>query len=324
MPIIYSIKNSFLVGVKFQTYYMEETHRMKIDRFKKGKGPFLYTTESQKYYDLRQNSNILGHSLKSITTEVKNFLSSCWNLHGIETTAHYRLEKELNRIFPDNYSIRASSSIEEFLARLFLNFSGEKQIIGEGFKDWLKERRIPYNSAIKGKRTLSIHDMADYYLSGRTSPPVNSEFSLNLLNYYWYPEQAIEFDNSADAVILPEIYCGNFKFIIILVKKDCKELLEASDNLESIQSLQVNSALKQYYTIKKAKKGVYPEEVREELEIKGRIITFKGPVDRTKADEITARYAKRGLLLNSEAPYYSYLPQNLTENQYNFIKRGLT
>lgn len=303
---------------------MEETHRMKIDRIKKGKGPFLYTVKSKKYYDLRQNSNILGHSLKTITTEIKNSLSICWNLNLVETTAHYRLKRELNRIFPPNYSLRCASSLEEFFARLFLNSRRERFIEGEGFKEWLKERRIPYKSDIKEKGSLYIHDMAAHYLSGSSYNPGENLNFLNILNYYWHPELNIEPDSSAEGVILPELYCGNFKFIIILVKDDNKELLEATDSLESVQSLQINSALKQYYTIKKVKNGAFPEEVNDEFRIKGRILTFKWPISRQRAIELTERYAERGLLLNSEPPYYSYLPKNLTENQHNFIKRALT
>lgn len=303
---------------------MEETHQMKIDRFKRGKGPFLYTVKNQKYYDLRRNSNILGHSLKSITTEVKNSLSSCWNLNKIETTAHYRLEKELNRIFPADYCIRSASSLEEFLARLLLNIPGERVIQGEGFKEWLNERRLPCDNATKSPNSLYIHDMAHYYLSGDSYTPCEGNLSLDILNYYWYPELNFEFKSSADAIILPELYCGNFKFIIILVKEDNKKLLDATDNLDAIQSLEASSALKQYYTIKRAKKGIFPEKVKGELQIEGRLITFKGPINKNQAVETTEKYAQQGLLLNSEPPYYSYLPQNLTENQYNFIKRALT
>lgn len=296
---------------------------MAIKSIKKAKGPFLYTKESNKYYDLRQNSNILGHSHKTLTRSVKNSLSNCWNLSSINTINHSRLIKLLTTLYSDRYIVRATFSLQELFSRLFLNTNRKVKVLGEGLTDWLTSKYIRYSKAEEGAKKLNIYDMTEFYLNKKECPLEETPTNLNLLNYYWHPEIELNLPKSPDGVILPQLYCGNFKFILVLVKKENSELLEATNELEEVQSLYISSALKMYYAIKRVKSRIYLEDINERLITKGRLISFKEDASSESNKELYKELITKGVLLTNEPPYYSYLPQLLTARELNFLKKVL-
>lgn len=111
---------------------------------KKCKDVFVYDLQNNKYYDLQKNTNIIGYSNKSLTNEVKNNISSKWNLLG-DTVYHRRIKSLIKKIFGDKYLLTSAFSLTEYISRLMI-FSIHKEynlkFVGERFNLWLNENLI--------------------------------------------------------------------------------------------------------------------------------------------------------------------------------------
>lgn len=294
---------------------------------KKGKDIFLYDIKSNRYYDLQRNSNIIGHSNKKLTTIVKNNISSRWNITG-DTIYHRRLRSLFNRIFSANYFLTSSFCLIEIILRLHnysINNSYNLYINGDRFNLWFNEKFNNIKTKIKNEfKNIIIYDMAEIFLSS------NGDFNrfeedvgklkkgdITVYNYYWYPYPDI-ITNSADLIILPEIYSGNFNYLNILINKSIiNEQKLFSNELEDIPSLYISSSLKMYHIIKGFQKNNYINLKWDNIIQAGRIFTSD---NLNEYKNITERYLEKNIILSKDPPYYNYLPIDLEEYQIKYLR----
>jgi len=293
---------------------------------KKAKGLFLYDIHSNKYYDLQSNSNILGHSNKKITTIVKNHISSTWNIKS-NSVYHKRLVKLINNIFGNRYGLFFCHSLSEFMLRInnyvVKNNSGI-DIYYDRFKDWLFFNKIEMNK--DDKISINVYDAAQIYLDCKGGTQLFKE-KLNeikndkicILNYFWYPDINID-PNNADIIILPEIFSGNFDYVLILIKNDSilsKDQKYFCNEITKAPSLYAASSLKYYHEISKTKQDLIQLNYKGFTQ-SGRLFSYN---DIQNYASILETFKNNGVLLNSEPPYYSYLPLILEDYQKKFLKR---
>ena len=301
---------------------------MKKIRIKKAKNAFVYDKDSNKYYDLRCNSNILGYGHKLLTSYTKNMLSSSWNIK-MNTRHHDRMTGLYKRVFGEGRHIRTSNSLEEFFCRLFLSAAGKYRVIvtGKRFEKWLGMKNIkPIDG--EAEKNIKIIDANEIFLScngdnERFKYEIRSMTENNddtvILNYYWYPYPGIE-TGFADVVILPEIYCGNFGYISILVKDENDLFDEITGRLSEIDSLFISVSLKNYYLIMDALK----KNNDMKLEWKGFISAGRllVPENEDDIDMLSEKLFEDKIIINDKPPYYNYMPINLEDYQKKRLRKA--
>lgn len=279
---------------------------------KKAKGAYLHFLNDEKYLDLRFNSNIIGYSDKRLTTAVKNSISSNWNIKG-NTIYHRRFLKLIDTIFGNEYELFFSFSLTELFFKLLNFFTRNNitfQIYGNGFSDWLRNNFFEYKID-NFKKIFHIFDMADLYLekSGNSLllKEVIDSFDCKILNYFWYPDIDIK-TLSADIVILPELYSGNFEFVVLLVRRESifsNLPFLAFNKLYEVPSLYLASALKNYYLIKRSNLLGLPKINWIDFVQVNRIVRYN---KKEKYSDVVREFFKKKIILNENAPYYNYLP----------------
>lgn len=299
---------------------------MSCKPFRRAKGAYLFTIHHEKYLDLRENSNILGHSYKKLTTVVKNSISSSWNIKD-NSIYHLRFNKLITSLFNNNYYTFFSYSLQEFFLRLFAFLKTNRFNIAietQNFKDWLNYNLIEYEHNDNSNKVALIFEMASLYINthGKVEEiikKIENKKGVKILNYFWWPELEVKSLDS-DLIILPQLFCGNFQFIAFLIKKD-SVLIEVGNCFKEIPpSLYLVSALKNYYLIKQAfnKYKLIKLKWTDFLQI-NRIFTY------TKSEGYfeVVRYFKteKKVLLNEKPPYYNYLPIILEEHHKKFLSR---
>jgi|GEM_PF-1309121 len=298
----------------------------KVYPLKKAKEAFVYDIKSNKYYDFKNNTNILGHSYKKLTTIVKNHISSSWDIYN-NSIYHRRFIKHLNNLFGDKYHITCCFSLIEFISRL-INYSINQrfniEIIGENFKIWF-DKNFNYKNIINSSKNINIYDMAKIYLSfkGNKEKIENqirlNKYRINILNYYWYPYLDISL-NDADLIILPEIYSGNFKYIILLINKESlisDKKSYYSTSINEIPSLYIVSSLKLYHLIKQIETNNPINLGWDGFNQAGRIFIYK---ETSQYKKIIYDFLNKNIILNKEPPFYNYLPLLLEEYQVKFLQ----
>ena len=297
--------------------------------FRKAKGIFVYDIQSNRYYDLQKNSNIIGHSNKKITTIVKNHISSSWNLYG-DTIYHRKIKALYDKLFSSNYHLAVSFSLIEFFTRFF-NYTQQKssnlQIIGDRFNLWIKKHCNNINREAKNDcKTTIIYDMAELFFKSngdikqfnKTIADLKKE-EITIFNYYWYPYLDI-ITNNADIIILPQIYSGHFEYINILINKKINDFNYYTFQLNNIPSLYLASSLKLYYTIKKISNYDSFKLNWNGFIQAGRLFVSE-ELNSQKYKEIVNKYLEKKILLNLTPPYYSYLPIIVEDYQKKYLSR---
>lgn len=300
-----------------------------LETVKKGKGPFLYTLGGDKYFDLRNNTNILGFSPPKLTTAVKNGLSNSWNIKGVQTVYHKRLVKLIEGLWGDTYTLRAANSPVEFWSRLS-SFSGHESFtaLGAGFCGWLDEQKIRFSD----KGTIVVEDKTESFLYGKPLeyPGGPGPYRISGANYYWYPHINPPITGEESFIMLPELFSGLFNYCLILVKKELTDLIELTQAVTDFPSLYICSSLKLYYLIKKYdSKTRYSQEKDEDKKqrinwkgflFKGRLFSYAGP-DRKTIEKKAGLFAEKKILLTRRPPYYNYIPVNLEEYHYKYLNK---
>ncbi len=294
-----------------------------LDIIKKGKGVFLHSILNNRYYDLKNNSNILGHSYKKLTTEVKNYISNSWNLNS-NTIHHKRLLGFIQKNFGENYSLKSNFSLLEFFSRFMLylmNKSLNIEVIGKRFNLWFENYFVYKNNMMK-KNKIQIIDMAEFFLNsqGKDNKIKKKNNELLILNYYWYPEIDVNTMN-ADLIILPEIYNGNFNYVLLLINKESlimKDSLSYSQEIFSIPSLYVASSLKMFHLIKKfSETKIFKINWEGFVQYDRLFSCINFDLNNIKKNSDTF-YSKK-ILLNDNPPFYNYLPLNLEDYQIKYL-----
>jgi hypothetical protein len=293
---------------------------------KKAKNSYLYDLKSQKYYDFRNNSNILGYSYKRLTNHVKNDISGNWNIKS-NTVSHLRILKLFEKLFGNEYTVRSCFSIEEFFSRIFLNFKDNYsfKVIGVNFHSWLEKRNIlPCNNSSKNE--VSIIDMNDIFIN--FNGDINGfkdhvrkikKNGILIFNYYWFPYSDIE-TSDADVVILPEIFSGNFNYLNILIRNKLNEFINAVNSIEDIPSLYLSSSLKNYFLIKHLMLNNEVLRLNEKkFKQSGRLFVLND----ADTEKISLEFEKKNILINSIPPFYNYLPILLEVNQRKYLRKVL-
>ena len=292
---------------------------------RKAKDVFLYNIQNNKYYDLRCNSNVLGHSPQSLATIVKNKVSASWNINQLDTIYHNRYTKLLNSLSGDRYRIRSAFSPEEFFGRLFLycTLNNIKPLIhGKRMNDWFDGKGILLPPGRK-KKKIEIYDMAEIYLdsTGEAAPvlPASGNGNISIANYYWYPSTDIPFSLEADIIILPELFNGNFKYITLLVKNQLEDMLKITGDINGVPSLYIASSLK-FYSLLKKEKNRPPQSLNwKSFNCKGRLFSFKDFKNKQLMEDIRMNLYSKNIAVNIHPPYYNYFPLTLKDYQVKYL-----
>ena len=294
---------------------------------RKAKDVFLYDAYDGRFYDLKRNSNILGHSYKMLTTSVKNDISSKWNIPG-NTVYHYRMKKFFEKLFSPDYYLTSAFSLHEFILSLnnySINNSYNLKFKGERFNIWLmKKCNIIKKDEEKSQKNIIVYDMAEIFLQTEGNFNKFNDLVKNLnreeitvFNYFWYPYLDLNTDN-ADIIILPEIYSGNFSYLIILINKNIKNHNQLYNDLDDIPSLYITSSLKMYYLIKRIKAEKKITLKWDNFIQAGRIFSYK---DIKEYINIIDNYFEKNVLLAEDPPYYNYLPLVLQDYQVKYLSK---
>jgi hypothetical protein len=294
-------------------------------QIKKAKNAYVYDSHSVKYFDFRDNSNIIGFSHKSLTTIVKNKLSNSWNI-TLKTIHHQRMTNLYKNMIGTDYILSASNSLEEFIARLMLNSrdSYSIEITGKNFDSWLRFKNIfPVSSTVKKK--ISLFDVNELFLEsgGNTDTFKNKINSLKtgnilILNYYWFPLTEVA-AGSADIIILPKIFCGNFNYAGILMKKGLQEFTGLTQSICDIPSLYISSSLKNYYLIREMQEKYDGFKLNWEGFIQAQRLFI--PADTGHAKKLSEILSGEKIIINENPPYYDYLPIILEDYQKKFLEK---
>jgi hypothetical protein len=295
---------------------------------RKAKGAYVKDIKHNLFYEFDKNINILGHSHKKLTTIAKNNISSSWNLTG-NTIYHARIRKLFSRLFPGQYNIYSSFSLEEIFLKLYIyseKNSCSLELFYDNFCSWLtKKCGLDLKNKSSGKKII-VYDMAQIFLDAKGDMEnFNQAVSglkkgnITVFNYFWFPYPEISSDN-ADMIILPEIFSGNFKYVNMLIDKKLEKDLNLFHAIEEVPSLYISSSLKAYYIIKSITEGLTARLDWKNFIQAKRLFVYEHP-EEPSYREVMEKFKGEKIFLNQDPPYYNYLPINLLEHQKKKLSR---
>ncbi|MBP7553602.1 MAG: hypothetical protein KA885_09245 [Spirochaetes bacterium] len=277
--------------------------------FKKAKGAYLYDIKSEKFFDFRFNSAILGYSDKKISTRLKNNISNGMSIVG-DSVFSRRFLKILEKDFSEEYEPFFINSLEEFIFKLeyFATTKNYNLVyLGERFVKYINSL-LPEKKLNPENSDICVIDATEYYLQDKPIPV--SENKINIINYYSYPEYKIE-PLRADLVILPEFISGGLKNIYLMIKRSSALKNIFYQNIFELPSFYIEVSLNYYRAIKslKYRQLNVPKLKWKNVVQKGRIFTFTN-----EDDELVNKFKRNNILIN-QFPNYNYLPLILEDYQ---------
>jgi len=141
-----------------------------------------------------------------------------------------------------------------------------------------------------------------------------------ILNYYYYPSTTFELADSTFA-ILPKTFSGNFNYVTVIIKSDSQFFDKLKNISCNIPSLYLLSSLKNIFVIKQLEKlniEKIPNLTSDKILQKGRLFIFKE--ESAALNELYNYLYEKNILINSNPPYYNYLPLCMNEHQKRHIE----
>lgn len=293
-----------------------------VSTVKKAKGIYLYTYDNKKIIDLSHNENIIGYSHKKITHNLKNAISN--NLYsGFKTVYHNRLIN-IFKPYLEDYDLMYTYSVEDFLLKYLLirckNDNKNYQYLSDSkpMTDYIAKNSFltPVNNIDLKENLIKIEDCAYNYMSNKV------QNDADIQNGFFYPSVKL-FEIKSDIVILPSFLSGNFNFTLLLIKKsiDFRELI--SSNIYTLPILYTINSVTHYHLIKKIELETQEMDFTYNDDYTGNkriflINNFSNP------DELLKKafsLLKNGIFINTEPPYYNYLPLIMEEHQINYLRK---
>lgn len=277
--------------------------------FYKAKECYVRDKFGNRYFDLRRADNITGHSHRKLTTQIKNAVSVHLTL-DLPTIYHKRYRKIISSLTPDGlYELRFFSSPQELLlkaAALFGNIEADTV----NMKDFLA------GHGIKSGNSLKLRDFT-------FNRPDEKKMTQTIAWYYNYPRLLDENDiPETDIVVLPALYTGYTGGCAALINRNLKDLISICHPLEEFPAIVFATSAVFYYRAKALQEQKCFSFDNEKFLCSDRVFALKDEY-RNEMQDIAAALKSSGIIINTLAPYYSYIPLTLDINEIRCIKKNL-
>lgn len=277
--------------------------------FYKAKECYVRDKFGNRYFDLRRADNITGHSHRKLTTQIKNAVSVHLTL-DLPTIYHKRYRKIISSLTPDGlYELRFFSSPQELLlkaAALFGNIEADTV----NMKDFLA------GHGIKSGNGLKLRDFT-------FNRPDEKKMAQTIAWYYNYPRLLDENDiPETDIVVLPALYTGYTGGCAALINRSLKDLISICHPLEEFPAIVFATSTVFYYRAKALQEQKCFSFDNEKFLCSDRVFALKDEY-RNEMQDIAAALKSSGIIINTLAPYYSYIPLTLDINEIRCIKKNL-
>lgn len=277
--------------------------------FYKAKECYVRDKFGNRYFDLRRADNITGHSHRKLTTQIKNAVSVHLTL-DLPTIHHKRYRKIISSLTPDGlYELRFFSSPQELLlkaAALFGNIEADTV----NMKDFLA------GHGIKSGNSLKLRDFT-------FNCPDEKKMTQTIAWYYNYPRLLDENDiPETDIVVLPALYTGYTGGCAALINRNLKDLISICHPLEEFPAIVFATSAVFYYRAKALQEQKCFSFDNEKFLCSDRVFALKDEY-RNEMQDIAAALKSSGIIINTLAPYYSYIPLTLDINEIRCIKKNL-
>lgn len=277
--------------------------------FYKAKECYVRDKFGNRYFDLRRADNITGHSHRKLTTQIKNAVSVHLTL-DLPTIYHKRYRKIISSLTPDGlYELRFFSSLQELLlkaAALFGNIEADTV----NMKDFLA------GHGIKSGNGLKLRDFT-------FNRPDEKKMAQTIAWYYNYPRLLDENDiPETDIVVLPALYTGYTGGCAALINRSLKDLISICHPLEEFPAIVFATSTVFYYRAKALQEQKCFSFDNEKFLCSDRVFALKDEY-RNEMQDIAAALKSSGIIINTLAPYYSYIPLTLDINEIRCIKKNL-
>lgn len=277
--------------------------------FYKAKECYVRDKFGNRYFDLRRADNITGHSHRKLTTQIKNAVSGLLTL-DLPTIYHKRYRKIISSLTANGlYESCFFSSPQELLLKAAVLF-GNIEADTVNMKDFLVGHGIKSESGLK---------LRDFTLS----LPNEKKMNKTIVWYYNYPRLLEEADiPEADIVVLPALYTGYTGGCVALINRNSKDLINICHPLEENPAIVFAASIAFYYRAKALQEQKCFSFENEKFLCNDRVFTLKEEY-RNEMQDIAAALKSSGIVINTLAPYYSYIPLTLDINEIRCIKKNL-
>jgi hypothetical protein len=277
--------------------------------FHKAKECYIRDKSGNRYFDLRRADNITGHSHKHLTTQIKNAVSTVLTL-DLPTVYHKRYKKILQSLTCNGlYEICFFSTPQEFLLKVAALFNNIEAYTAN-MQDFLANHGIKKGNGIK---------LQDFTMQ----PCTNKEMSQSIAWYYNFPRLLDESDiPQADCVVLPALYTGYTGGCTVLINRNLKDLINIARPLEETAAIAFVTSTVFYYKAKALQEQKCFTFDNDKFMFNDRVFTLKDEYQ-NELQDVAASLKSNGVVINTVAPYYSYIPLTLDVHEIRRIKNAL-
>lgn len=277
--------------------------------FYKAKECYVRDKLGNRYFDLRRADNITGHSHRKLTTQIKNAVSVHLTL-DLPTIYHKRYRKIISSLtFSGLYELYFFSSPQEFLLKVAVLF-GNIEADTVNMRDFLIGHGIKSGSGLK---------LRDFTLNHSDERKMNQ----TIVWYYNYPRLLSENDiPDTDIVVLPALYTGYTGGCAVLINRNVRELISICQPLEEFPAIVFVTSTVFYYRTKALQEQKCFSFDNEKFLCHDRVFTLKDEY-RNEMQDIAAALKSSGIIINTLAPYYNYIPLTLDIHEIRRIKKDL-
>lgn len=277
--------------------------------FYKAKECYVRDKFGNRYFDLRRADNIAGHSHRKLTTQIKNAVSVHLTL-DLPTIYHKRYRKIISSLTSAGlYELYFFSSPQEFLLKAAVLF-GTIEADTVNMSDFLTGHGIKSGSGLK---------LRDFTLSHSDEKKMDK----TIVWYYNYPRLLNESNiPNADIVVLPALYTGYTGGCAVLVNRNVRELMNICHPLEEVPAIVFVTSTVFYYHAKALQEQRCFSFDSEKFLCNDRVFALKDEYQ-NEIQDIAAALKSSGIIINTLAPYYNYIPLTLDIHEIRRIKKNL-
>lgn len=277
--------------------------------FHKAKECYVRDEFGNRYFDLRRADNITGHSHKKLTTQIKNAVSNLLTL-DLPTVYHKRYRKIISGLTPSGlYELCFFSSVQEFLLKITSLYASIEP-------DNICIENFLVNHGIKKGNGIKLYDFT-------VKPCLDVQKSNSIAWYYNFPRLLDENNIAqADCIVLPALYTGYTGGCAVLINRNLKDLINICRPLEETPAIVFATAIAFYYKAKALQEQKCFEFHNEKFWINDRVFVLKEEYQNEMQD-VAASLKSNGIIINTLAPYYNYIPLTLDIHEIRRIKNAL-
>jgi hypothetical protein len=154
-------------------------------------------------------------------------------------------------------------------------------------------------------------------------PCTNKEMSQSIAWYYNFPRLLNESDiPQADCVVLPALYTGYTGGCTVLINRNLKDLINIARPLEETAAIAFVTSTVFYYKAKALQEQKCFTFDNDKFMFNDRVFTLKDEYQ-NELQDVAASLKSNGVVINTVAPYYSYIPLTLDVHEIRRIKNAL-